>query len=457
MAKSNVKKGQVKKAAPKVIKKATKSASTASSKRSSVGTPLLAKKTKDYKFPKPHTKTIKAYKNMHDYFALNEKYTSYGMSTRCIHAGNEPSAEFSGVSPAIDLSTTYSQVAPGEPEAFDYARCGNPTRLCLERTLASMEGGKFAFATSSGIAATVAIMSLLKDGDHILCVDDVYGGTQRFLRRVLGENTKVEIDFANFQEMKNFRKHLKPNTRIVWLETPTNPTLQVLDVPKIAKELKGSGILFVVDNTFATPINQNPLSQGADVVVHSITKYIGGHSDVVAGGIILNDKELYDRLFFITKTIGSGISAFDAYLALRGAKTLEVRVQRAQSNAMKIAETLEKHKKVQRILYPGLKSHPQHDIAKKNMRGYGGMLSFYVKGGVKQAGTFLKSLKVFTLAESLGGVESLAECPALMTHGSVPPAHRALLGIEDNFIRLSVGIENEADLVNDVKQALEKM
>lgn len=379
------------------------------------------------------------------------------MGTRLIHAGNEPDEVWGGVSPAINMSTTYAQPAPGEPVVFDYARCGNPTRMHFERNLASMENAKFAFACSSGMAAHVTIMNTLKKGDHILCVDDVYGGTQRYLRKILNPNAEVELTLIDMSDIKAFKKAIQKNTKVCWLETPTNPTLKVFDIKKIADALKGTGVLLIVDNTFSTPVNTNPLDLGADIVTHSVTKYIGGHSDVIAGAICFNDKKLYDPLFFVLKTMGTGLSAFDSWVALRGSKTLEVRVQRANTNAHAIAKLLESHKRVEKVLYPGLKSHPQHAIHMKQSRGPGAMISFYVKGGIKQASNFLKGLRVFTLAESLGGVESLAECPVVMTHGSVPPEHRKVLGIEDNFIRLSVGIETEADLLADIKQALDKM
>lgn len=360
------------------------------------------------------------------------------------------------MSAPLDLSTTYAQPAPGEPVVFDYSRCGNPTRLAFERQLASMEHANYAFATSSGMAAHVTMMNLCQQGDHILCVDDVYGGTQRYLRRVLGPNANIEITFEDFTDIKKFKKCLKANTKMVWLETPTNPTLKVFDIAKISKACKEHGALLIVDNTFATAVNQNPLLLGADVVTHSLTKYVGGHSDLIAGCICLNDRELYDRIFFVMKTMGTGLDPFHAWLGIRSAKTLEVRVQRAQSNAMAVAKALEKSAKVERVVYPGLPSHPQYSLVKKQCKGPGAMISFYLKGGIKNADRFLKALKVFTLAESLGGVESLAENPALMTHGSVPAAHRKLLGIEDNFVRLSVGIETEKDLVHDIEQALAK-
>ena len=437
----------------KVAKKQiSKSSKTSSKKTSSAKTSRKSSaKSSSTKWAPSYKKEIKMFKGQPDYFVLNQKYQNNGLGTRLVHVGNEPGQEYGGVSTTLDFSTTFAQPAPGTPVVFDYARCGNPTRLSLERNLASMEHAKYAFACGSGMAAHITITNLCSKGDHILCVDDVYGGTQRYLRRILGPNAEIEVDFEDFSDIKHFKKCLKPNTKIVWLETPTNPTLKVFDIAKIAEALKGTGILFCVDNTFSTPVNTNPLLLGADVVTHSLTKYIGGHSDIIAGCICLNDRELYDKLFFILKSMGTGLCAFDSWLMLRSAKTLEVRVQKAQSNALAVAKALEASPKVQRVIYPGLKSHPQYNIAKKQSRGSGGMVSFYVKGGVKNAEKFLKALKYFTLAESLGGVESLAENPALMTHGSVPAAHRKLLGIEDNFIRLSVGIESEEDLVADIK------
>lgn len=340
---------------------------------------------------------------------------------------------------------------------FDYARCGNPTRLAFERALATMELGKYAFAHTSGMSAHITLLNLLQAGDHVLCVDDVYGGTQRYLRRILSPNTTIEVDFSDFSDVALFKKMLRPNTKLVWLETPTNPTLKIFDIKAIADALKGSNAIFVVDNTFATAIGQSPLQLGADVVVHSATKYIGGHSDIIGGCTILNSKELYDRIFFVMKSMGTGMSAFDSWLAHRSLKTLEVRFERAQKNATAVAKAIEAHKNCVRIIYPGLKSHPQYALAQKQMKGPGAMISFYIKGGIEQTTKFLTNLKLFTLAESLGGVESLAEAPSVMTHGSVPPAVRAQLGIEDNFIRLSVGIESEKDLVNDVVQALDRL
>lgn len=358
--------------------------------------------------------------------------------------------------PPIHLATTYQQDRPGEPHCFDYARCGNPTRQALERCLASVEHANYAFACSSGMAAHVTVMNMLKRGDHILCVDDVYGGTQRYLRRILNPNAGVDVTLSDFSDIKQFKAAIRPSTKVCWLETPTNPTLKCFDIKKIADALKGTGVLLVVDNTFATPINQNPLLLGADIVSHSCTKYIGGHSDVIAGALCFNSKELFDKMFFILKTMGTGLSAFDSWIVIRGLKTLQLRAQRAGSNALALAKFMEGHKKVVKVRYPGLKSHPDFKIHQANSKGGGGMLSFYLKGGMKQASNFLQALKVFTLAESLGGVESLAEHPLTMTHGSVPAEHRAVLGINEGFIRLSVGIEDEADLLADIAQALAK-
>ena len=307
------------------------------------------------------------------------------------------------------------------------------------------------------MSAHITLLNLLQAGDHVLCVDDVYGGTQRYLRRILSPNTTIQVDFSDFSNIAEFKKNLLPNTKLVWLETPTNPTLKVFDIKAIANACKGSGAIFVVDNTFATAVNQNPLDLGADVVVHSVTKYIGGHSDIIGGCSVMNSKELYDRLFFVMKSMGTGMSAFDAWLAHRSMKTLEVRFKKAESNAIAVANAINKHKKVLQTIYPGLKSHPQYDLIQRQQRGPGAMISFKIKGGIKETTHFLTNLKLFTLAESLGGVESLAEAPSVMTHGSVPAAQRKLLGIEDNFIRLSVGIESEQDLVKDVVQALDRL
>lgn len=315
--------------------------------------------------------------------SLRLTFVYSGIATRLIHAGNEPDQEFGAVCPPISLATTYAQPATGVPVVYDYARCGNPTRACLERTLASMEHANYAFACSSGMAAHVTVMNILKRGDHILCVDDVYGGTQRYLKKILQPNADVEITMSDFSDIKEFKKQIKSNTKVCWLETPTNPTLKIFDIRKIADALKGTGVILVVDNTFATSVNQNPLLLGADIVSHSLTKYVGGHSDVIAGALMLNDKELYDKLFFVLKTMGTGLSAFDSWIVIRGSKTLAIRVKQAQSNALAIAKLMEGHKKVKKVIYPGLKSHPGYDIHRKQAKGAGGMISLYLKGGLK--------------------------------------------------------------------------
>jgi len=345
-----------------IVQKLMRQSSLMLSKKSvkkSVATPKKSKAaTKDWE--KGYSKSIQMFKNMPDYFQLNAPYKNAGVGTKLIHCGSEPSQEFRGVSTPLDFSTTYAQPAPGQPVVFDYTRCGNPTRLQLERQLASMEHGKFAFACASGIAACTTVMNLCQTGDHILCVDDVYGGTQRYLRMILGPNTGIGIDFNDFSDIKKFKTMIKPNTRLVWLETPTNPTLKCFDIEAIAKAIKevNKNALLIIDNTFATAINTNPLLLGADIVTHSMTKYIGGHSDMLGGCLIMNDRALYDKLFFILKSTGTGLASFDCWLTLRSLKTLEVRVHKAQSNATAVAKALEAHKKVAKVVYPGLKSHP---------------------------------------------------------------------------------------------------
>ena len=339
----------------KAIKKAATPKKTLSTKK-----PAVKKSPSKLNVKKCNGKeeTKEGPKNMWDFFPLDAKYKKLGFATRAIHCGNEPDSKFGGVSPAIDLSTTFAQPYPGKPVCFDYARCGNPTRLALERNLASLENANYAFALNSGCSALLSIMNLLSSGDHVLCIDDVYGGTQRYMRKIMAERHGVLVDFVDFSDLAVVRKAMKASTKMVWAETPTNPTLKICDIAGVAKICKEKGALLVVDNTFFTPYLQNPLNLGADMVVHSITKYIGGHSDVVMGAIMLNDKALYDKLFFTIKSVGSGASPFDCYLALRGSKTLHVRVERAMENAKQIAALLEKHPKVDRVIYPGLKSHP---------------------------------------------------------------------------------------------------
>jgi len=382
-----------------------------------------------------------------------------GFGTKAIHAGQEPDPITGGVSVPINLSTTYAQKFPGEPFGpYDYARCGHPTRDAFEKQMAAVEHGKYGMAFSSGCAVTTTIVqTVLGVGDHAVVCDDVYGGTQRYMRQISQQKNGIEFTFVDMTDPENVRKAIKPNTKLIWIETPTNPTLKVCDIEKISEIAKEKGIITAVDNTFPSPYLQSPLLLGSDISVNSVTKYIGGHSDVVMGVLVTNNKELRDKLFFTSKTIGGVPGPFDCYLALRGLKTLKVRMEAHCRSAQIIAEYLENHPKVEKVIYPGLQSHPQHEIAKKQMRGFGGMITFFIKGGLEESRKFLASMKTMTLAESLGGVESLIECPAVMTHFSVPPEIRKELGISDNLIRLSAGLEDVEDLVYDLQQSFEKI
>jgi len=397
------------------------------------------------------------FRNAKDYFSLDDRVKHCRFATRAIHAGNIADPIHGGVCPAIDLSTTYKQTAPGETSScFDYSRCGNPTVLCLQRNLASMEGSKYAFALSTGMSAVISVLSLLERGDHILFIDDLYGGTQRYVRKVYGPQTGIEWEMMDFSDLKKVKKAMKKNTKLVWIESPTNPTLKCTDIAGVSKICKENGAMLVFDNTFMSPVLQNPLALGADICLHSITKYIGGHTDVLGGALCINDDDLYDKLHFNIKTVGTMMAPFDAWIALRGSKTLKLRVEQASANAMVICKWLLKHKKIEKVLYPGLPGHPTHAIAKKNSSdpskysGGSGMLGFYIKGDIKDTNKFLSALKMITLAESLGGVESLIESPALMTHGSVPAELRKKVGIDDNYVRMSSGIENVDDIIKDL-------
>jgi len=360
----------------------------------------------------------------------------------------------------ISLATTFEQRTPGQATAvgdpnsfgmgYEYSRTGNPTRGAFERAVAAAENAKYCVAFSSGSAATSAVVHLLAHGEHILCVDDVYGGTQRYFRKIVSPQMGIDVDFHDFSEGVPFQE----KTKLVWLETPTNPTLKLTDIEMVAVKAKERNCLLAVDNTFCSPFFQTPLDLGADLVVHSVTKYIGGHSDVVLGVVCTNKVDLYNKLRFIQNGIGAVPSPFDCFLAHRGLKTLHIRMEAASRNAYAIALFLENHKAVRKVSYPGLVSHPQHELAKRQQHGYGAMITFYSVGGQKQSAVILEKLSVFALAESLGAVESLAECPSLMTHASVPAEQRKLLGIDDTLIRLSVGIESCRDLVNDLNLAL---
>ncbi|EDV22541.1 Cystathionine gamma-lyase [Trichoplax sp. H2] len=376
-------------------------------------------------------------------------------ATNAIHVGQSPDQWKSmSMIPQISLSTTFKQHAPGDNNGYEYTRGGNPTRKVFEKCVASLEGAKHALAFSSGLGATTSIVHLLKSGDHIVSVNDVYGGTNRYFQKVCGK-FGVTATFVDTSDLKNIEAAIQPNTRMMWLESPTNPTLKVTDLEgasKIAHAHKD--IIVVVDNTFASSYFQRPLSLGADIVMHSVTKYMNGHTDVLMGVAVTNSDEINEKLFFLQFAMGIVPSPFDCYLANRGVKTLAIRMKQHQANAFAVAKFLESSPYVEKVLYPGLPSHPQHEIAKKQMKGFSGMVTFYAKGDAKTAARFFKNIKIFTLAESLGGYESLAELPSLMTHASVPEKQRAELGITDTLIRLSVGIEETEDLVADLEQAL---
>ncbi|MCK6468100.1 MAG: cystathionine gamma-synthase [Candidatus Brocadia sinica] len=373
--------------------------------------------------------------------------------TRAIHAGCEPDAGTGAIMTPIFQTSTYVQESPGKHKGYDYSRTHNPTRTALEKNIASLEEGNYGLAFSSGMSAILTIIQLFNPGDHIICCDDVYGGTFRLFDKVL-KRYKLEFDFADLTNPQSLERYTRDNTKLVWLESPSNPLLKLIDIETIVRTAKKENIFIVVDNTFATPFFQKPLKLGADIVMHSTTKYLNGHSDVIGGALVTNNRELYDKLQFLQNAAGAVPGPFDCFLVLRGIKTLAVRMERHAENAMRIAQFLETHPKVRRAIYPGLKSHPQHGLARKQMAGFGGIITFFIKGGLEEARRFLERVRIFSLAESLGGVESLIEHPAIMTHASLPKEVREKLGISDELIRVSVGIENVDDLIGDLEKAL---
>lgn len=377
-------------------------------------------------------------------------------ATRAIHAGQEPDPTTGAINVPIYQTSTYVQEEIGKHKGYEYARTGNPTRTALEACLASLEGANHGLCFGSGLGASMNIMHLLSAGDHVVVGDDVYGGTFRLFDKVLSR-FGVTFSWVDARDAKNIEKAIKPETKMIWLETPTNPLLQIIDIKAITDLAKSKKIATVVDNTFASPYLQNPIALGADIVVHSATKYLGGHSDVVGGAILTSDEEMYERLKFHQNAVGSVPGPMDCFLILRGVKTLAVRMEAHQKNAMAIAKFLENKPQIERIIYPGLAAHPQHDLAKKQMNGFGAMVSIVVKGGLENANKFASSTKLFALAESLGGVESLICHPVSMTHGSIPKEVREARGIVDGLVRLSVGIEDTDDLLADVEQALAKV
>jgi cystathionine gamma-lyase len=371
--------------------------------------------------------------------------------TLAIHAGQHPDPVTGAVMTPVYLTSTYAQSAPGEHKGYEYSRTQNLTRHALQDCLAALEGAKHGLAFASGLAATDAILHLLDAGDHVVYSDDVYGGTFRLFDKVFRRHglsfTPVEAC-----DPGNVERAMTPRTRLVWLESPTNPMLKIADLPAIAAIARARGATSVVDNTFATPFFQRPLELGIDLVCHSTTKYLNGHSDVVGGAVLTSDAGLHQRMQFLQNAVGGVPSPMDSFLVMRGVKTLHVRMERHQENAFRLARHLEGHRQVEKVTYPGLPSHPQHELARRQMSGFGGMLTFVIRGGLPAARAFLSSLRVFALAESLGGVESLIEHPAIMTHASVPAETRAVLGIADGFIRVSVGIENADDLLEDLER-----
>lgn len=380
-----------------------------------------------------------------------------GFGTAAIHIGQDPDQWRSGaLIPPISLSTTFKQRGPGDyPGGYDYSRAGNPTRDCMEKCYAALEGAKYALSFSSGLGATMSICHLLKSGDNIVAMDDLYGGTNRYFRRILA-NMGVSTTFVDATSVEKVIAAMQPNTKMVWLETPTNPLLRIVDIEAVVGVArKHKDVIVVVDNTFATPYCQRPLDFGADISMLSATKYINGHGDVVMGIAAMNDDSLYQRLQFIQFAGGACPSVFDCYLVNRGMKTLHVRMKQHFINAMQVAKHLQSHPRVESVIYPGLPEHPHHELYKKQMKGFSGMVTFKLKGTLENATTFLQKVKIFTLAESLGGFESLVDHPALMTHASVPPEQRKELGIDDTLLRLSVGIEDVEDIISDLDQALE--
>lgn len=381
---------------------------------------------------------------------------NYKFATKAIHAGQEADPTTGAVMTPIYQTSTYQQKAPGDHKGYEYSRGTNPTRKALEDCIAALENGKFGLAFSSGMAATDCVLRLLKAGDEVVTGDDLYGGSYRIFTKVY-EPLGIKFKFVNTSDVKAVEDAITDKTKLIWVETPTNPTLKLADIEAIGKVAKAKNILYAVDNTFASPYLQNPLDLGADIVMHSVTKYLGGHSDVVMGALVMNDEDLYKQLWFYYNACGGTPGPQDAFLVLRGIKTLHLRMKAHCENGRKVAEYLKNHPKVEKIYWPGFEDHPGHDVAKKQMRDFGGMVSIVIKGA-DLAETFrvASGFKVFTLAESLGGVESLINHPATMTHGSIPKETREKVGVVDNLLRLSVGVEDAEDLIADLEQALSR-
>jgi len=378
----------------------------------------------------------------------------YGIGTKAIHAGQAPDPSTGAVMMPIYATSTYAQTSPGEHQGYEYSRSHNPTRFAYERCVAALESGTHGYAFASGLAATSTVLELLDAGSHVVCMDDVYGGTYRLFERVRRRSAGLDFSFVDLNDLDAVKAALKPNTKMIWCETPTNPLLKLVDIRRLAEFAKANGLLLAVDNTFSSPVLQRPLELGADIVMHSATKYLNGHSDIVGGMIVVKDPAIAEQMTFLQNAVGGIQGPFDSFLALRGLKTLHLRMQAHCVNAQFIAEKLEVHPAVEKVAYPGLVSHPQHALAKTQMHGFGGMVSVWLKGGFPEARRFMQQLELFTCAESLGGVESLANHPAVMTHASVPLERREALGVTGNLVRLSVGVEDVVDLWTDIEQAL---
>jgi cystathionine gamma-lyase len=375
-------------------------------------------------------------------------------NTKTIHGGQEPDLAYGSVMPPIYQTSTFAQSTLGGHKGFVYSRSANPTRTALEKSFASIENGEFGLAFGSGLAAIDAVIKLLEPGDEVISTNDLYGGTYRLFTRIF-EKFGIKFNFIGMEKASNIEKYITDNTKLIWVETPTNPMMNIIDIKTTAAIAKKYNVLLAVDNTFATPYLQRPLDLGADIVMHSATKYLGGHSDLVMGALVVKDKDLADRLYFIQNVSGAVCGPQDSFLALRGIKTLHIRMQRHCENGKAVAEYLANHSKIEKVYWPGFKSHPNHDIAKAQMNDFGGMVSFTAKGNnYNEAIKIIENLKIFTLAESLGGVESLAGHPASMTHASIPKEEREKIGVVDSLIRLSIGIEDEEDLIADLKQAI---
>ena len=384
------------------------------------------------------------------------KKNKEGFETRAIHAGQKADPTTGAVMMPIYTSSTYEQESPGVHKGFDYSRSINPTRKAFEECIASLENGEVGFGFSSGVAAISACVELLSPGDHVIAMNDLYGGTVRLFNEIKTISQGIEVTYVDMTDMQNVLEAKTDKTKMIFVETPTNPLLRVVDLSAIADFAKAENILSVCDNTFASPYVQQPLNHGIDIVLHSATKYLGGHSDLIAGALVIGKKDdaLVSKMANIVNSLGPITGAFDSYLILRSLKTLAVRMERHSENAMAIAKHFESHKDISEVIYPGLANHPQHDLASKQMNGFGGIISMNIKGGLEKSKSFLERTKIFALAESLGGVESLIEHPALMTHASLPKDHREMIGISDGLVRLSVGLESLDDLIEDIEHAL---